>query len=177
MRILACGAGNDLKADDGFGVHALRELATRPALPPPVTCLESGIGGIHLVQELMRGYQALLLFDAHDLGGATPGTLRLLEPQLPDMRAWSDSQRRDFFADTHYATPVRALSLAKAIGALPALVRIIGCQPHSVDGFGEPMHPAVRNSIPDAADMALGLFRSWMGRAEEVTCGPDRMRR
>lgn len=168
MRILACGAGNDLKGDDGFGVHAIRELARRSQLPDSVTCLESGIGGIHLVQELMRGYDALLLFDAHDVGGSIPGTLRLLDPQLPDIEDWSDSQRRDFFADTHYATPVRALSLAKAVGALPPLVRIIGCQPHAVDGFGEPMHPAVLNCVASAVEMALDLLLSWVERREDV---------
>lgn len=168
MRILACGAGNDLKGDDGFGVYALRALAARPELPRSVTCLESGIGGIHLVQELMNGYDALLLFDSHEVRGSRAGELRLLEPQLPDIDSWSDIQRRDFFADTHYATPVRALSLAEAVGALPPLVRIIGCQPASIDGYGEPMHPAVVRSVTGAADMALDLFRSWMAREEDV---------
>ena len=65
-RILAAGAGNALKGDDAFGVAVLGALASDPRRPAGIATLEIGIGGIHLVQELMRGYDALILFDAVD---------------------------------------------------------------------------------------------------------------
>ena len=157
MKFLVAGVGNELKGDDAFGIHAARALSQDPRRPENCTVIETGIGGIHLVQELMRGYDAVLLFDAFDRGG-DPGDLWLLEPDLPRAEDMDDRTRRDFFADVHYATPVRALTLAQSVGALPALVRIVGCQPADPDSFEIGMCDAVRGAIPKAVDMALGVM-------------------
>lgn len=157
MRILVAGVGNALKGDDAFGVEAVAALERDHRLPAGVVVIETGIGGIHLVQELMRGYDALILFDACDRG-ADPGEVFLLQPDLPGTDDFSDRERRDFFADMHYATPVRALTLAREIGALPARVRIVGCQVAGTDGFGEGMHPSVAAAIPAAVDLALEVI-------------------
>ena len=159
MAILVSGVGNALKGDDAFGVHAANALLEDPRLPDEVTVVETGIGGIHLVQELMRGYEALILFDAYDRS-AKPGQLFLLEPELPDVQAMTARERRDFFADVHYATPVRAMTLAREVGALPDLVRIIGCQPSDPDAFAISMHGDVAAAIPKAVDMALDVLAS-----------------
>ena len=164
MRILVAGVGNVLKGDDGFGVRAAKALETDPRLPANVTVLETGIGGMHLVQELMQGYDAVVLMDAFDRGG-TPGQLFLLEPALPNLISLTDTERRDYFAETHYATPLRALTLAREIGALPPVVRIIGCQPANTDTFGAPMCDAVAAAVGPALDLALetveGLRKPW----------------
>ena len=154
MRVLLAGVGNVLKGDDGFGVRAAAAAATDPRLPKGVTVIETGIGGMHLVQELMQGYDAVILFDAFDRGGA-PGQLFLLEPELPDLASLSGTERRDYFAETHYAAPLRALTLAREIGALPPAVRIIGCQPANTESFGAPMCEAVAAAIGPALDLAL----------------------
>jgi len=117
---------------------------------------EVGIGGIHMVQELMLGYDALILFDAFDRGGDI-GQLWLLEPELPDIDSFTEEERRNFFADVHYATPVRAMTMARAVGALPLMVRIIGCQPSDADAFGMDMHADVEAAIPVAITMAFDL--------------------
>ncbi len=153
------GVGNALKGDDAFGVHAAAAMRADPRLPPSVTVLETGIGGIHLVQELMRGYAALIMFDAYDRGHP-PGRLSLLELDLPDVAAFTDRERRDYFADVHYATPVRALTMARQVGALPATVRIIGCQPASLDTFATTLHADVAAAIPNAVDMAFDVIAS-----------------
>lgn len=157
MRILVVGVGNVLKGDDGFGVHAAAALKAHPALPTYVTVIETGIGGMHLVQELMRGYDAVILLDAFDRGGI-PGQVFLLEPQLPDHHALSEQERRDFFADTHYATPIRALTLAREIGALPPLVRIVGCQPVDAASFYVGMSMAVTEAIGPAVELTLSTL-------------------
>ncbi len=154
MRVLVAGVGNALRGDDGFGVAAAAALKRDPRLPAGASIIETGIGGIHLVQELMTGYGALVLFDALDRG-AEPGRLFLLEPELPAMATLSARERRDYFADMHYATPVRALTLAREVGALPELVRIIGCQPSDPDAFGTEMCGAVSAAVPGAVDLAL----------------------
>lgn len=154
MRILVAGVGNVLKGDDGFGVRAVELLKATGGLPKDVAIIETGIGGIHLVQELSVGYDALILLDAMDRGGA-PGELYLVEPVLPDIAGMSERERRDFFADVHYATPVRAMSLARAIGVLPAIVLIIGCQPQDAETFGATLSPAVAGALNAAVAIIL----------------------
>ena len=116
MRVLVAGLGNALKGDDGFGVRAVAAFSR--IAPAEVTVIETGIGGIHLVQELMRGYDGLVLFDAVDRG-LEPGQITVVEPVLPDLDSLTATERRDYFSETHYATPIRALTLAREVGVLP----------------------------------------------------------
>src|SRR6267378_42077 len=58
MQILVAGVGNLLRGDDGFGVEVAKALMCR-SLPPGVRVVETGIGGIHLVQEMLTPYDAL----------------------------------------------------------------------------------------------------------------------
>ena len=114
MRVLVAGMGNELRGDDGFGVAVTHLLADRE-LGAEVTVREFGIGGIHLVQELLTRYDALLIVDAVRRD-STPGTLHLLEPTVVDIADLPDEVRRDFLADLHWADPARVLILAKALG-------------------------------------------------------------
>lgn len=152
---LVAGVGNVLRGDDGFGVRAAETLARDPRLPAHVKVIETGIGGMSLVQELMAArYDALILLDAFDRG-EPPGRIFVLEPELPDLSQLSTHQRRDWFADTHYATPLRALALAAAVTTLPAIVRIVGCQPASTERFEIGLDPAVEAAIPEAVQRTL----------------------
>jgi len=157
LAVLVAGVGNELKGDDAFGIKCAQALEQDPRKPDECVIQQTGIGGIHMVQELMRGYDALILFDAFDRGGS-PGELWLLEPDLPKAEDMGDRERRDFFADVHYATPVRALTLAQSVGALPPLVRIIGCQPKDSDSFDTEMNKEVAASVPKAVEMALEIM-------------------
>ena len=144
--VLVAGVGNVLRGDDGFGVAVAQHLARRTDLPPTVTVVEVGIGGISLVHELLSGYDVLLIVDALDRGGV-PGTIYLLEPQVPDLAQWPFEQRQDFLADMHMTTPSRALILARALDVLPPTVYLLGCQPTTCDdlviGLSEPVERAV----------------------------------
>ena len=146
-RVLIAGMGNILRGDDGFGVEAARRLGGVDfGRGGEVKVIEVGIGGIHLVQELMDGYDVLIVIDALARNSA-PGTLHLLEAEVPDLDAWPEAQRQDFLADMHYTTPSKALILAKALGVLPTQVYLVGCQPSEVEefgiGFSEPVQRAV----------------------------------
>ena len=157
-RVLVAGVGNVLRGDDGFGVQLAWRLAKR-TLPEGVKVIETGIGGMSLVQELMLGYDAVLLLDAHQDGGL-PGTVRLLEPTLPDLSGLDPHQLRDYFADTHYATPMRALALLDRLGRLPRSVAVIGCEPTPQEAM------AIGLSAPVAAalDGAEALAIDWVVR-------------
>ena len=156
--ILVAGVGNVLQGDDGFGVELAWRLAKRK-LPDGVKVIETGIGGMSIVQELRLGYDAVLLLDAHQSGGA-PGTVRLLEPTLPDLSGLDAHALRDYFADTHYATPMRALSLLERLGHLPRRVAVIGCEPTIV----EEMRIGLSAPVAAALDRAEAMAVEWVVR-------------
>lgn len=140
--------GNELRGDDGFGVAVMHLLASRD-LGADVTVKEFGMAGIHLVQELLTGYDGLLIVDAVRRG-SQPGTLHVLEPEVVDIADLPDEVRRDFLADLHWADPGRVLILAKALGILPKRVLILGCQPQEVEDLSLVLTPAVRETLPRA---------------------------
>lgn len=158
-RILIAGVGNVLHGDDGFGVVLAQRLLDGPALPPHVTVIETGIGGMSLVQEAMTDCRALLILDAFHRGG-TPGELYLLEPELTDFAGMDVHQRRDYFADTHYATPLRALNLLAGISRFPVTVNILGCEPLQHDA----LHLGLSEPVAAAIEPALQRVRDWIGR-------------
>lgn len=169
-RVLIAGVGNLLRADDGFGVEAARRLLACPPVIPDVrvTVIETGIGGMHLVQELLSGYDALVILDAVDRG-AEPGTLFLLEPERVEPSSWSVEVLRDFFADTHYAEPSHALALAEGVGALPARVAILGCQVASVDDLVQGMTPRVERAVGLAVRWLPGIVMELLERSPRAT--------
>ena len=149
-KVLVAGMGNVLEWDDGWGIVVAQQLARHPDLPPNARVVEIGIGGVNLVQELFDGYAALVIVDATDRGGA-PGTIYLLEPEVPDLARLPFVERQDFLADMHYTNPSKALILARALGVLPPKVFILGCQPTPVDGLGiglsDPVNLAVERGV------------------------------
>jgi hydrogenase maturation protease len=131
-RVVVAAFGNVLRRDDGFAVAVLEQLAAGP-VPDGVTLRDVGIGGIHLVQDLLgEPADGLVLLDSVHLD-RHPGTVVVVEPDVPDVNEMSVMQRRDELADMHYATPDRALLLLRALGALPPVVRTVGCEPVDVD--------------------------------------------
>lgn len=149
-KVLVAGMGNVLEWDDGWGIVVVQRLARHPDLPANARVVEIGIGGVNLVQELFDGYEALLIVDAAERDGP-PGTIYLLEPEVPDLARWPFEQRQDFLADMHYTNPSKALVLARALGVLPPKVFILGCQPTPIEGLGislsEPVDAAVARGV------------------------------
>lgn len=147
-RTLVAGMGNVLEEDDGFGVRVLEALA-REELPEGVRLTEVGTGGIHLVQDLMDGYDALILVDAVDREGE-PGTVYTLRPEVPDLDDFDEDERGHFLADTHYTVPAKVLVMARALGFLPERLYIVGCQPGRTElglDLTERVDEAVRRGV------------------------------
>ena len=153
-RLLVVGVGNVLQGDDGFGVELANRLMARTDIPDDVKLMETGIGGMSLVQELMYGYDALLILDAYKNGGE-PGQLFLLEPLLPDLSHLKPHELRDYFSDTHYATPMRALHFLERVGELPKVVNIVGCEPEEIDDMKLGLSEVVTAAIPQAEKMVI----------------------
>ncbi|MFQ5651242.1 MAG: hydrogenase maturation protease [bacterium] len=150
-RVLIAGVGNVLHRDDGFGVEVIRRLQEKNGLPHTVKVVETGIGGISLVQELYAGYDALLLVDAVSRDGK-PGQIYVLEAEVGDISDLPLDQKRDFLADMHYTNPNRALMLARALNVLPGRVAIVGCEPCAVDGLGMELSAEIQRAIPKAVE-------------------------
>jgi hydrogenase maturation protease len=148
MRTLIAGFGNVLRGDDGFGVEVVRRLG-EDGLPPGVDLMEVGTAGIRLAQELLTPYDRLVIVDAMTRGGA-PGTVYVTAVESVESAAE---------VDLHLAVPARALSVAKALGALPREVFIVGCEPAQVDELTTALTPPVQAAV----DAALGHIRHLLG--------------
>lgn len=144
-----------------FGVEVSRRLE-QLNLPPSVRVTETGIAGISLVQELMDGYECVLIIDAV-ARGKPPGTLVMLEPKVPDPASMTVEQRREFFSDLHQADPSIGLMLARAVGHLPPRVRVLGCEVGEADELLIDMTPPVAAAVPKAIEMVLQTLREWLG--------------
>lgn len=158
MRFLVAGVGNVLRFDDGFGVAVAQRLQER-ALPEGVLVMDVGIGGIHLVQELLaEPVDHLVVVDAVDVG-RDPGTLMVISPAVRDVRLLSETERRDELADMHYATPERAFMLAHSLSVLPESVWVVGCQPREVDWLGAGLSREVEVAIDPAIEQIARIAR------------------
>lgn len=146
--IVAC-FGNVLRGDDGVGPAVAEALLTGP-LPAGVRVLEIGIGGIHLVQELLSGTDLLLVVDAVDLG-RPPGTVVVQRPDVLDVSTLSVEARRDQLADMHLATPARALMVALGLGVLPTTTLIVGVQTTDTEQARQGLSADTARAVPAAA--------------------------
>ena len=152
--VLVAGIGDILSGDDGFGVEVARRLARRP-LPPNVRVVELGIRGFDLAAALSERPKLAILLDATSRGGP-PGTLYVLEPG--DLGAASA-------IDPHGLHPVRAIELARRLGGLPDVMRVIACEAKTLGSAEVPemgLSPEVLAAVDPAIDLALGLVRPFL---------------
>jgi hydrogenase maturation protease len=148
-RIIVGCVGNVLRGDDGFGPAVAEKLTD---LPDGAEVVETGIGGIALLQEVLAGCDGLILIDAVDRG-ETPGTLFLIEPEVLDGA---------HVPDVHLANPERVLTMAKAMGGLPDRVLIVGCQPAEIDELTRELSPAVKRAVDKAAIRVRDTAERWL---------------
>ena len=146
---LIAGFGNVLRGDDGFGVEVIRCLETERTLGDEIELLEVGTGGIRLAQELLSGYDRLIVVDAMTRGGE-PGSVYTLEVEsvIPSQAV-----------DLHLAYPSRALSVAQALGTLPREVFLVGCEPAMTEELTMELTPAVRRAVSHAVSRIQELLR------------------
>lgn len=156
-RMLVAGFGNVLRGDDGFGVEVVRRLAEGGSVPEGVALLEVGTGGVALAQALLTPVDRLVIVDAMTRGGE-PGHLYVL--QIESVETLTS-------VDMHMAVPSRALGLAKAMGALPREVFLVGCEPQSVDD----LTMALSAPVTAAVEQAIADVQALLSRP--VTAGKD----
>lgn len=155
-RILVGGIGNIFLGDDGFGVEVARRLAQRP-LPEGVRVVDFGIRGMDLAYALLEPYDAVVLIDAADRGGA-PGTLYLIEPEPT-----AEGVVPEALATGHGLDPVKMLSLARLMGATPGPLYLVACEPEYLVGPDDAevqvgLSPGVEAAVDGAVEMVEALL-------------------
>jgi len=148
-RVLVAGVGNPLRGDDGFGPAVIEALGP---LPEGAQTTETGIGGVALLQDLMLGWDGLVLLDAVERGAAA-GTVFVLEPEVPEAV---------HVPDVHLANPDRVLSMALSLGALPERVLIVGCQPEDAHSLAIGLSPAVARAVDEAVAHVHRIVGGWL---------------
>lgn len=151
-RILIACVGNVLRGDDGFGPAVAERMGEAPA---GAELLETGIGGIALLQELLVGCDGLIVVDAVERG-ERPGTVFVMRPSVEEY---------DGIPDMHLATPERVLALARGMGALPERVLLVGCQPADAHSVGMKLSPAVTAAVETAVRTVREIVDDWRADA------------
>lgn len=157
-RMLVAGVGNVLRGDDGFGIEVVRRLRQRVDLPPGVRVVDAGIGGIPLVQDLLDGYDLVVLVDAVRCH-KPPGTVVVLRPEVPDLDGVPAHEVGALIGDPHTTTPSRVLLLARALGTLPKETLIVGCEPQFLDEMTMTLSPPVAAAVDRAVERIVALLR------------------
>jgi hydrogenase maturation protease len=148
MKVLVAGIGNIFFGDDGFGPEVARVMAANPI--ESVKIEDYGIRGLHLAYDLVSGYDRAFLIDAVPRGGA-PGTLYVLEPEVPASSTAPDGHRMDL---------QNVFAFVQMIGGEAPPITIVGCEPAAGD---EDIR--LTQAVRDAVAPAVELVRRLVGEA------------
>lgn len=135
------GVGNELLADEGFGIAALRELANTP--PKGVALIEGGTKGLALLP-LFFEYEKIIFLDIIKVND-TPGSVYVFDLN-------SVSLKDDLVSSFHEVTIGNVYNTAKMLGS-NAKVYVVGIVPNEYDRLGDisvelkKMMPAFINQV------------------------------
>ncbi len=149
--VLVAGIGNLFLSDDAFGCEVVSRLAER-ALPASVRVVDYGIRGMHLVYDLLDGYDALVIIDALPVG-ETPGALTVLEVSAEDVATGAD-------LDAHDMNPVAVLSGVIGLGGTLPRTYVVGARPACLDegiGLSEQLLAAVPEAVSTVMELVAEL--------------------
>jgi hydrogenase maturation protease len=150
-RILVLGLGNDILGDDAVGLLAARRL--RSLLPETVDVVESGGGGLDLLDAL-EGYERALLLDAILTGKHPPGTI--LEFSAEDFK-------KDDAPSPHYAGLPTVIQLAESLGiCFPTIFQIVAVEVENPYEVLEGLSKPVEASLPAVIERAEGIVHAWL---------------
>src|SRR5262249_53570780 len=159
-KILIAGVGNIFLGDDGFGCVVAGRLARRP-LPDGARVIDFGVRGFDLAYALMDGYDATIIIDAVQRGGA-PGALYVIQPDLPES---NESGARAMTVEAHAMNPMRALVLAKSMNVELKRILLLGCEPATFGpeegqmGLSETVEAAVCEAVEMVESLVAEIQR------------------
>jgi hydrogenase maturation protease len=135
--ILILGVGNLLLKDEGVGIHVIQALE-KETLPPNVTLMDGGTGGLHLISWI-QDYDRIILVDA-TLDSNPPGTIRLLYPRyatdFPPLMSAHEIGLRDM---------IEAMILTEKLPEIQLIVVSVA----DISAVGMELSPAVEAVLPE----------------------------
>jgi hydrogenase maturation protease len=151
--LIAC-IGNIFLGDDAFGVEVARGLAKRE-LPDGVRVVDFGIRSYDLAYALLEEWELVILVDAVPRG-AEPGTVYVIEPELPEAGALPPA------LDAHSMDPIAVLQMVRMLGGDVKRMILIGCEPSREDAEEAAMELSapVRAAIPEA----IRTIEQWVAK-------------
>jgi hydrogenase maturation protease len=136
--VLVLGVGNVLMADDGVGVHVVRELGAGQPSMRGVRIVDGGTLGLDLLP-MVTDAAALVLVDAVDMA-AEPGTVRVL-------RGAELSDSVGTHISPHQVSVHDLLAVGRLTGGLPDRVAMVAIQPAVIDA-GLELTPRCAAAVP-----------------------------
>jgi hydrogenase maturation protease len=164
MRILCLG--NELLADDAFGLAAAEELRRRF---PQMEVVFSTDSGFHLLDNLLET-DLIVVIDCIQTTTVPPGTLYILR---------SSDMKSSFGPSPHYVGLLETLQLAKELLLnVPKDVIILAVEAADCLTLGGKMHEAVKSAVGLVADLVAELALNWMpaGSQQDQFSGDGLMR-
>jgi hydrogenase maturation protease len=150
-RILVLGLGNDILGDDAVGLLAARRL--RAVLPETVDVVESGGGGLDLLDAL-EGYDQAVLLDAILTGKHPPGTI--LEFSVEDFK-------KDDAPSPHYAGLPTVLQIAENLDIhFPSRFQIVAVEVENPYEVFEGLSKLVEAAIPSVILRVRSIVADWV---------------
>ncbi|MCD5409582.1 MAG: hydrogenase maturation protease [Methanocellales archaeon] len=147
-RILVAGVGNKYMGDDGFGPRVIETLMMRD-LPEDVEVRDVGLCGVTLAPDL-GDYEFVVFVDAVKKGGR-PGTIYRREIDAREVEKLKPEDARSSFPISIHETKLEDLLLvAKAIGTLPPMVVVVGCEVVKIvpsDALSQEVEAAVHMAV------------------------------
>jgi len=146
VRVL--GLGNDLLADDAFGLRVARKIEERFGESAEV--IRSSVSGLHLLEQVL-GTERLIVVDTVITGDCPPGTVRVFA--AGDARAARGGS-------PHTIGLFDALEVARGAGlAVPREISVVAVEAADCTTIGGAMHPAVEAAVAKAVAIASCLIR------------------
>ena len=146
MKTLILGLGNTILSDDGVGPQVAAQLNCL-LNNENTTVVESGIGGLELI-DLLTGYDRAVIIDAIQTVGGEPGQIYRLDAKALDCTRHTASPH-----DVNFAT---ALEFGNKLGIpLPQEIIIFAIEAGEVNKFSEECTPEVQQAIPKCIELIL----------------------
>lgn len=131
--------GNPILSDDGVGIHVARELRKKKL--KGVVVDELAASGLELL-DVVRGYDKVVIIDAIQTRGGTPGQLYILEEQ--------DFERSIHGSSPHGINIATALALGRRLVSkeMPKQVVFFAIEAKDLVNVSEKLTPEVEKAIP-----------------------------
>jgi len=141
VRVLCLG--NDVLADDAFGLVVASELRRRR---PDIEVLESMESGVRLLDAVL-GVGRVVVVDTVQTGRVAPGTVMVLDADEIDSVGGNSP---------HYMGLFEAIELGRTLGlAVAREIEIVAVEAVDCLTIGGAMHPEVRRALGPVLDIVL----------------------